>query len=115
MQVLRTTIAKADGKGKSLFLHFTKPKKEDIKTDAINLDLNKLMQNVGSEQFDYGMFKAAFDTDPRIKTMVSNFSQKGIEAKTANTIKDTPQGGDQGGDAVADMAKSATDVGDSLI
>ena len=101
--------------GKSLMLHFDKPTKEDIKTDAINLDLNKLMQNVGSEQFDYGMFKAAFDTDPRIKTRVHNFSEKGSEAKTKDKVNDVPGGGEQGGDSVASMAKAATDVGDSLI
>ena len=31
------------------------------------LDINKLMQNIGGEQFDYGTFKAAYDTDPRVK------------------------------------------------
>jgi hypothetical protein len=115
VQVLRTVIASADRKGKSLFLHFEKPTKETIKQGSLNLDLNKLMQNVGSEQFDYGMFKAAFDTDPRVKTMVKNFSAAGIEPKTKNDIEDTPQGGEEGTDKVAQMAKSATDVGDSLI
>ena len=27
------------------------------------------MQNVGAEAFDYGTFKAAYDTDPRVKAM----------------------------------------------
>lgn len=113
--MLRTVIAKADGQNKSLFLHFDKPTKETYKDGSINLDLNKLMQNVGSELFDYGTFKAAYDTDPRIKTMVQNFSKTGVEAKTKNTIQDTPQGGEEGSDKVASMAKAATDVGDSLI
>ena len=72
------------------------------------------MQNVGGEQFDYGTFKAAYDTDPRVKTMVANFSEKGIEPKTKETIQsDTPQQ-DAEGDKVAQMAKSATNLGDNL-
>ena len=73
------------------------------------------MQNVGGEQFDYGTFKAAYDTDPRVKTMVKNFSEKGIELKTKKAATDTPQADGQPGDTtVAQMAKSATDVGAAL-
>lgn len=79
----------------------------------MNLDLNKLMQNVGAEQFDYGTFKAAYDTDARVRTMVSNFSEKGIEPKTAKEPSDAPQGDtERGGDTVSQMAKRATDLGD---
>ena len=70
VQVLRTVIGDADQKGVSVFLHFNTPTANDIRSDAKNLDLNKLMKNVGAEQFDYGTFKAAYDTDPRIKAMV---------------------------------------------
>lgn len=112
--MLRTVIANADNKGKSAFLHFEKPTKENLKPNALNLDLNKLMQNVEAEFFDYGTFKAAFDTDPRIKTMVKNFSQDGVEVKTKNTIDDAPTGGEEGNDAVSQMAKRATDVGAGL-
>ena len=73
------------------------------------------MQNIGGEQFDYGTFKAAYDTDPRVKTMVKNFSEKGIEPKTKKAGTDTPQADGQPGDTpVANMAKSATDVGATL-
>jgi len=114
VQVLRTIIASADRKGTPVFLHFSDSKKEDIKQGSKNLDLNKIMQNVGGEQFDYGTFKAAYDTDPRVKTMVANFSEKGIEPKTKETIQsDTPQQ-DAEGDKVAQMAKSATNLGDNL-
>lgn len=74
------------------------------------------MQNVGGEQFDYGTFKAAYDTDPRVKSMVSNFNKKGIVPKTAkeNPV-DTPQDNkEQGGDTVNQMAKRATNVGADL-
>ena len=115
VQVLRTLISSADRKGTPLFLHFQKPKSKDaIKQGAKNLDLNKIMQNVGGEQFDYGTFKAAYDTDPRIKTMVKNFNSDGVEPKTKqDTETGTPQQ-DAQGKTVGQMAKSATDLGDKL-
>lgn len=113
VNILRTVIASADQQGTGLFLHFKKPTKEQIKAGVKNLDINKLMANVGGEQFDYGTFKAAYDTDPRIKTMVQNFSQDGIEPKTQNTLDKGPQQ-DTEGDKVSQMAKSATDLGDKL-
>jgi|TARA_R110001606_G_scaffold261476_2_gene409859 hypothetical protein len=115
-QVLRTVIGSADSKGTAVFLHFATPSKNDIRTDAMNLDLNKLMQNVGGEAFDYGTFKAAYDTDERIKAMIQNFSERGIEPKTKEQSKavDTPQGDTSGNNSVAKMAKSATDIGDKL-
>jgi len=113
--ILRTVIASADQKGESLYLHFKKPTQEEMKQGSKNLDLNKLMANVGGEQFDYGTFKAAYDTDPRIKTMVKDFSQQGIEPKTKKTIdSDTGPTPDGGADKVSQMAKSATDLGDKL-
>lgn len=114
VQVLRTVIGDADQKGVSVFLHFNKPTANDIRSDAKNLDLNKLMQNVGAEQFDYGTFKAAYDTDPRLKAMVQNFSEKGIEPKTKKAATSTPQGDTTDNNTVAKMAKSATDVGAKL-
>lgn len=115
VQVLRTLIAQADSKSEKLFLHFTKPLPNDIRNDARNLDLNKLMQNVGAEQFDYETFKAAYDTDARVKTMVANFSEKGIEPKTKEQPSDSPvASGEADPKAVSNMAKSATDLGDKL-
>lgn len=95
------------------YLHFTNPTQNDIRKGSLNLDLNKLMQNVGAEQFDYSTFKAAYDTDSRVKTMVQNFSERGIEVKTKNTKSDMPQGDrDSSGDTVGQMAKRATDLKD---
>ena len=46
--------------------------------------------------------------------MVANFSETGVEPKTANTIdSDGPQQ-DAEGDKVSQMAKSATDLGNKL-
>ena len=73
------------------------------------------MQNVGSEQFDFETFKAAYDTDPRVKAMVKNFDKDGIEPKTQ---KEREAGiastGDDGSDTVGQMAQRATDLGDSI-
>jgi hypothetical protein len=115
VQILRTVINSADQAGQSVYLHFEKPSKESIRKGSKNLDLNKLMQNVGGEQFDYSTFKAAYDTDARVKTMVTNFNEKGIEPKTAQAVSkgDTPQQ-DAEGDKVSQMAKNATDVGASI-
>lgn len=72
------------------------------------------MQNVGAEQFDFGTFKAAYDTDARVKTMVKNFSKYGIEPKTKNELDNGDEiSADSGSDnTVSNMAKSATDLKD---
>ncbi len=112
--MLRTIISAADEQKTPVFLHFNSPpKQEDIKQNAKNLDLNKMMQNVEGEQFDYGTFKAAYDTDARVKTMTNNFNEIGIEPKTANTIdNDTEKNDDT--DKVGQMAQNATDLSDNL-
>lgn len=114
VQVLRTLISTADNNNTNLFLHFNSPvKKEDIKSDAKNLDLNKIMQNVEGEQFDYESFKNMYDNDPRLKAMIHNFNNVGIEPKTAAQRDDIGDAGKQN-DEVEKMAKSATDLGDNL-
>jgi|TARA_X000000950_G_scaffold6956_1_gene7609 hypothetical protein len=114
VNILRTIIASADQKGTALYLHFKTPTKEMMKQGVKNLDLNKIMANVGGEQFDYGTFKAAYDTDPRVKTMVKNFSADGVEPKTQKTIDNNVPQADASGDVVGQMAKSATNLGDKL-
>lgn len=115
MQVLRTVIGAADAKNTSVFLHFDKPSSNDIRQGSLNLDLNRLMQNVGGEQFDYGTFKAAYDTDPRVKTMVANFNERGIVPATKTEAPESEEpapAGDRGGDTVNQMAKRAVDLKD---
>jgi len=71
------------------------------------------MSNVGNPQFDFGTFKAAYDTDPRVKTMVKNFDKIGIEVKTQNEIEGEPSStAPEGGDKVGQMAKNAVDLND---
>ena len=113
--VLRSLIGAADEKKLPLYLHFDKPTPDTKKTDAMNIDLNQAMRNAGGENFDYGMFKAAYDTDPRVKTMVANFSQDGSEAKTEVELKDKDTSGEEAAsdadpNGVEQLAKQATDM-----
>lgn len=68
------------------------------------------MHNTGSEQFDYRTFKAAYDSDDRIKKMIKNFNQQGLTLKTDIEDADTsnPQQDIDGGSKVSQMAKRAT-------
>jgi hypothetical protein len=111
---LRTVKGAADQKGKPAFLHFDKPKTENIKQDSLNIDLNKVMENMGGEAFAYETFKNAYDSDPRVKEMVKNFSEAGIELKTKEDADKASAGGEAGADNVAKMAQAATDVGAKL-
>ena len=77
------------------------------------VDLNDYMANAGGEAFDYGTFTAAYETDPRVKTMVADFDKDGVEAKTSKKTKDAgadAQAKDSGGGEVADLAQQATDI-----
>jgi hypothetical protein len=66
------------------------------------------MSNIGSEQFDYRTFKAAYDTDERVKKMIKNFNQDGVTLKTdVDADTDAPQE-DPGNTKVSQMAKRAT-------
>ncbi len=114
MPILRTIISTADEKNQAVYLHFSKPTKDKIKPGYKNIDLNKLMQNVGSEQFDFGTFKAAYDVDARVKTMVHNFNNQGIELKTKKNVEVSKADRKPDKDEVSKMAKSATDLGDDL-
>ena len=110
VQVMRTVIASADRQGKPAIMHFGKPKKEAIQNGALNIDGHKMLDNVGGEIFDYGSFKAAYDTDARVKTMTSNFNKDNITLKTSKEA-DKPAGGGEGGsDTVSKMASRAVDL-----
>ena len=74
-------------------------------------ELNKLMKHAGAEQFDYRAFKAAYDTDERIKKMVKNFNQDGITLKTDVDADTAAPQEDPGNAKVSQMAKRATKIG----
>ena len=71
------------------------------------------MQNTGRNQFSYDVFKAAYDSDPRIQKIVKNFDQEKIELKTSEVddVQNLPGNPGAPGDEVAKMAKNATDLG----
>ena len=73
------------------------------------------MQNQGRAQFNYDVFKAAYDSDPRLQQLVKNFDQKKIELKTSSTDDVENRPGNPGrpeADEVNKMAKNATDLSD---
>ena len=70
--------------------------------------LNNLMKNAGREQFDYRTFKAAYDSDERLKSMIKNFNQDGITLKTDTDADSQAPQPDLGNKAVSQMAKRAT-------
>ena len=62
------------------------------------------------EQFSYDSFKAAYDNDSRIKTLVKNFDQKGVTLAT-DEESNLPQQDAKSDNTVSNMAKRATDLG----
>ena len=70
------------------------------------------MQNTGRNQFNFDVFKAAYDSDPRLQSIVTNFDKEKIELKTSE-LDDVSNDAKKDGtaDTVGDMAKNATDLG----
>lgn len=73
--------------------------------------LDRYLQNQGREQFNYEVFKAAFDSDPRLQQIVKNFDQNKIELKTSE-MDDVPMPKSKGGNTVSQMASRAVDLKD---
>lgn len=69
------------------------------------------MQNQGRGQFSYDVFKAAFDSDPRIQAIVTDFDDSSITLKTSE-MDDVPVNPTGSGDSVGTMAKRAVDLSD---
>ena len=75
--------------------------------------LDKYMRNQGKGNFDFESFKAMYDADPKIQSLVTNLDQDKIEFKQSEVDDIAAQSGATG-DTVGNMAKSATDVGAKL-
>lgn len=75
--------------------------------------LDKYLQNQGRGQFTYEVFKAAYDADPRLQQLVTNFDQNKIEFKTSEVddVAKLPGNPGRPSDTVSKMAKSAVDLG----
>lgn len=67
------------------------------------------MQNQGRNQFTYDVFKAAYDSDPRLQNIVSNFDKDTIELKS-DEMDDVGVDSAGGKNTVSSMAKSAVDL-----
>ena len=79
------------------------------------IKLDKFMQNQGRGSFDYETFKAAYDSDPRLQQLITNFDQEKIEFKQSEV--DDVAGAVPGNpgrpcDTVGNMAKNAVDLTD---
>lgn len=74
--------------------------------------LDKYMRNQGKGNFDYETFKAMYDSDPRLKQLVTNFDQDKIEFKQSEVddVENLPGNPGRPGDTVGQMAKNATDL-----
>jgi gas vesicle protein len=73
--------------------------------------LDSYMQNIGEKQFSYDTFKAAYDTDPRIQELVTDFNDETISLKDSE-MDDIKRKRKKSTDDVSKMAKRATKVGD---
>lgn len=76
--------------------------------------LDKFMQNQGRGQFNYEVFKAAYDADAKLQQLVTNFDQEKIEFKTSEVddVKNIKGNPGRPGDTVGQMAKNAVDLKD---
>jgi len=74
-------------------------------------DLNKKLAGMGLEAFSADTFTLQYN-DPRIKKLIKNFNDEEVMFNQ-DSVDALPQGGADG-NAVGQMAKRATDVGNSL-
>jgi hypothetical protein len=74
--------------------------------------LDRFLQNQGRGQFTYEVFKAAYDADPRLQELVTNFDQDKIEFKNSETddVEGLPGNPGRPSDTVGKMAKRAVDL-----
>lgn len=68
------------------------------------------MQNVGGPQFSYDVFKAAYDSDDKIRGLIKDFNQDSITLKTRE-LDDVSGATASKKDVVGQMAKRATKIG----
>ena len=70
------------------------------------------MQNTGRNQFSFELFKAAYDSDPRIQAIVKNFDKEKIELKQSEVddVEGLPGNPGAPADPVAKMASNANSL-----
>lgn len=76
--------------------------------------LDQLMQKMGRGQFTYDVFKLAYDSDPKLQKLVTNFDKDKIEFKSSEVddVKKLPGNPGRPKDTVGKMAKNAVDLKD---
>jgi hypothetical protein len=67
------------------------------------------MQNTGNQQFTYDSFKAAYDSDPKVKEIVKDFDQNTVTLKTSELDDINPSKG-RSKNKISQMAKRAVDL-----
>lgn len=67
------------------------------------------MRNMGNQQFDYETFKAAYDSDNKIKSIVKDFDKETITLKTSE-VDDLKTTKHKKKNTVSNMAKKAVDL-----
>ena len=67
------------------------------------------MRNMGNQQFDYETFKAAYDSDNTIKSIVKDFDKETITLKTSE-VDDLKTTKHKKKNTVSNMAKKAVDL-----
>lgn len=72
------------------------------------------MQNVLQSQFNYDVFKSAYDKDAGFKELIKNFDAEKITFSDGSAVDDMPTADAKGDDTVANMAKSATNADSGL-
>ena len=65
---------------------------------------------MGKGNFTFDSFKAAYDSDPRLQALVTNFDQNSIELKSSETDDLANPSKDSNADTVNQMAKNAVDL-----
>jgi len=73
------------------------------------------MRNIGASQFNYEVFKAAYDSDTKLQELVSDFDENNITLSDGSAeLEPGAAEVGSGGDSVSSMARRATDLGDKL-
>lgn len=71
--------------------------------------LNKYMHNGKIPEFNFDTFKVAYDTDPKLQTIISNFDQNHIEF-SRGSIDNLEKSADQRKSNISNLAKKAVDL-----
>jgi predicted flavoprotein YhiN len=91
--VLRNLISQANSKQQPSYLSW--------------VALNKILQNIGEEEFDHDSFKIIHDSSSIIQNLVQQFDKSGVELKTTASV-DKPAKQDPK-KTINKMAKAAID------